>query len=161
MRFALVGLLLVTACDSSEVSATCGDKSTHIFVATEAHELRLCESGSVQRSYGVRLGKGGLGKTREGDGKVPLGAYAIRPPRPSSLYGTFIPIEYPTKEQREQGYTGSAVGVHGPHRSAMWLGRLVNVLDTTDGCVGLATDEEMSEIGAWMSRTGAARIVID
>lgn len=56
--------------------------------------------------------------------------------------------------------TGGSVGVHGPDRRVRWLGRLVNTFDTTDGCVGLATDREMDEIVAWLQRTKAGRIVL-
>jgi murein L,D-transpeptidase YafK len=150
-----------TGCAAAPDRAPCSDDSVHLFVDTAAHRLALCRAKTAEHTYDIRLGKVGLGKTREGDGKVPLGTYALAKPRASHEFGTFIAIAYPTKEQRALGYTGSAVGVHGPHFALKWLGRLVNALDTTEGCVGLATDEEMAEISAWMARTGAAKIVIE
>ncbi len=33
-----------------------------------------------------------------------------------------------------------------------WLGALVNLFDTTDGCVGIATDSEMGAIAEWLRR---------
>jgi murein L,D-transpeptidase YafK len=108
----------------------------------------------------VRLGKNGTGKTREGDGKTPLGRYAIGAARASAQYGKFMPIGYPSPEQRRQGYTGSAVGVHGPDRRLTWAGRLVNAFDTTDGCIGLATDDEMNGVAAWAAKSRVTEIVI-
>jgi murein L,D-transpeptidase YafK len=70
----------------------------------------------------LRIGHGGVGKTKAGDGKTPAGTYTLGQPRPSSKYGLFIPIGYPTVEQRKQGMTGGAVGVHGLDRRVKWLG---------------------------------------
>ncbi len=120
----------------------------------------LCD-GSSARSYRIRLGLGGTGKRREGDQKVPLGRYALSKPRVSAKYGLFIPIGYPTAEQRTQGFTGSAVGIHGPSRGLRWLGKLVNLLDTTDGCIGVATDPEMAVIADWVRQKRAATIEIE
>jgi hypothetical protein len=41
-----------------------------------------------------------------------------------------------------------------------WLGRLVNTFDSTDGCVGIATDEQMESIAAWVRRLKASQIVL-
>lgn len=151
----------LSGCNLTAAHATCEGNHAHLYVDTAAHRLLLCAQGAAEASYDVRLGKGGLGKTRAGDGKVPLGTYGLGKPRPSQLFGTFISIQYPTKEQRAQGYTGTAVGVHGPHQEWLRFARLINLFDTTDGCVGLATNEEMKEISAWVARTGAAQITIE
>jgi murein L,D-transpeptidase YafK len=127
-------------------------------VELAAHQLVLCESGKAVESFGVRLGHSGIGKTRAGDGKTPIGVYPLGHPRASKRYGTFIPIGYPTDEQRKKGFTGGSVGVHGPDRRVKWLGRLVNTFDTSDGCVGLAKDEEMERISKWLRRTKARTI---
>lgn len=135
--------------------------SAHLAVWAGEHRLYLCgAAGKLERSYSVRLASEGLGKSRAGDGKLPLGTYSLGAPRASEKYGTFIPIGYPTRDQQRRGYTGSGVGVHGPDRRVRWLGRLVNTFDTTDGCVGLATDEQMAEIAAWVRRARASRIVL-
>lgn len=104
------------------------------------------------RTFGVRLGKHGVGKRKEGDGKVPAGRYPLGAPRHSDKYGLFIPIQYPTPAQRKAGYSGGSVGVHGPHRRVKWLGRLTNLFDTTDGCVGIATDDDMKAIADWVRK---------
>jgi L,D-peptidoglycan transpeptidase YkuD (ErfK/YbiS/YcfS/YnhG family) len=147
-------------CRAAVAANPCAPGLPYLHVDTTLHRLFLCEAGDVQHEYSVRLGKGGVGKTREGDGKTPLGAYALGEPRASARYGVFIPIDYPTKAQQALGYTGSAVGLHGPRRGLQWLGDLVNALDTTEGCVGIARDQEMSEIVAWLHRTGSSWLVL-
>jgi murein L,D-transpeptidase YafK len=72
----------------------------------------------------------------------------------------FIAIGYPTDEQRAKGYTGSAVGIHGPGRKLAWLGDANNWFDTTDGCIGLASDTETKQVSDWVTRSGAARILL-
>lgn len=56
------------------------------------------------------------------------------------------------------GYTGSAVGVHGPARWVKWLGSLVNAVDSSDGCVGVARDAEIEEIASWV-RAASVRTI--
>lgn len=133
----------------------------HVVVRAEEHRLYLCaKDRTVVSTYSVRLARNGVGKTRAGDGKVPIGTYPLGRPRPSKKYGTFVPIGFPLPEQRRRGYTGGDVGIHGPDRRVRWLGRLVNTFDTTDGCVGVASDREMDEIAAWLRRMAVDRIVL-
>jgi len=132
----------------------CTAPDARVMVDLGRHMLALCEKGKTVAAFSIRFGRGGIGKTKEGDGKTPVGVYPLGDPRPSSRYGTFIPIGYPTEEQRKQGYTGSAVGVHGPARWVKWLGSLVNTFDSSDGCVGLARDSEIDTIARWVSTDG-------
>jgi murein L,D-transpeptidase YafK len=138
----------------------CEEHGIYMDVDTASHRLHLCEDHEATRSFDVRLGWGGVGKTTEGDQRTPLGEYPLGAARASMKYGTFVPIGYPTAEQKAKGFTGSAVGVHGPDRKYAWLGAFTNTLDTTDGCVGLATDEEMSEISAWLRANPARGITL-
>lgn len=131
-----------------------------ILVDTGAHRLALCEAKRVVESYSIRIGSKGVGKRSEGDSKTPLGTYPLDEPRLSAKYGTFIPVGYPTAAQRREGYTGGAVGVHGPDRRIRWAGGWVNAFDTTDGCIGIATDAEMARIAAWVRRARARQILI-
>lgn len=154
-------LLLLMACHADAEPNPCAeDPGTYIDVDTALHRLNLCAAGSSERGYPVRLGKHGVGKRVQGDGKTPLGRYPLGKPRPSSTYGTFILIGYPTARQLAEGYTGSAVGIHGPDRKITWLGKLANTFDTTDGCVGLATDAEMASISAWIKRTKPTSVIL-
>jgi len=168
MRLATSAAIATTLLMAHPLSARAGGRApcatlsaAHVAVDTAAHRLFLCGArGALERSYSVRLARDGPGKSRAGDGKVPLGVYPLGAPRRSKPFGMFIPIGYPTPEQRRRGYTGGSVGIHGPDRRVRWLGWLVNTFDTTDGCVGLAFDSEMEEISVWLRRTKARRIVL-
>jgi hypothetical protein len=155
---ALFGLPLA-ACGRDEPSP-CLEPIAHVFVDTASHELWLCDGVDANSSFDVRLGVGGTGKTRQGDRKVPLGTYSLAIPRSSPKFGTFIEIGYPTQEQRAKGYTGSAIGIHGPSRNLSWLGRINNWFDTTDGCIGLSSDAEIEHIAEWVRVKAAGRVVI-
>jgi len=100
--------------------------------------------------FKVALGRGGLDKTRQGDGRTPLGTYSLGAPRPSTRFGTFIPIGYPTPEQSARGFTGRDVGVHGPERRARWLGSLSTWIDWTAGCVATGTDDEIALVASFV-----------
>lgn len=152
---AVLQLSILSSCNAQSVSEQrnpCWSKDLSIIVATSVHTMYLCNGSSLEHAHHVRLGRGGVGKKREGDNKVPLGIYSLGSPRVSSSFGIFVPIGYPTVEQSKQGYTGSAVGIHGPHRWAKWLGRFVNTFDTTAGCVGVANDDEMKSVADWINR---------
>src|SRR5262245_24448289 len=101
MRWALLALTFLssTSCGVAAERVACADNAAYLHVDTSSHRLSACRGSAAERTYGVRLGKGGVGKTRDGDGKVPLGVYRLGMPRPSKLFGTFVPVEYPTKEQ--------------------------------------------------------------
>jgi hypothetical protein len=160
LGLALLLFALVTSGGTwpAHAESPCRSQDTRIVVELEAHQLTLCERVKAVESFGVRLGHAGIGKSRAGDGKSPIGVYSLGQPRVSKRYGMFIPVGYPTAAQRKQGFTGGAVGVHGPDRRVKWLGRLVNTFDTSDGCVGLAKDEEMERIAKWVRSAKATTI---
>ncbi len=160
IMFALVAFVFVRTAPAASDAVSCPERARVVLVESSAHVLALCEEGRTERVFSVRLGRGGLGKMREGDRKTPLGEYALGAPRRSDRFGTFVPINYPTQEQRLRGYTGSAIGVHGPNRIVRWLGVFVNALDTTDGCIGIATDAEMDVIARWIRERDAQTILI-
>lgn len=54
--------------------------------------------------------------------------------------------------------TGGSIGVHGPDRMVRWMGSLVNTFDSTSGCIGIATDDEMAKIAAWVTSASAKTI---
>ncbi len=63
-------------------------------------------------TYGPR----GLGpKTREGDARAPEGFYFVKPSQlnPWSQFHLAFNIGYPNKYERQKGWTGSAIMVHG------------------------------------------------
>ena len=142
----------------ARAAGPCAAPDARIVVDTAAHRLLLCDRDQPTATFGVRIGSGGVGKTKEGDDKTPLGVYPLAAPRKSQRYGTFIPIGYPTPEQQKRGFTGGSIGVHGPDRLVRWMGSLVNTFDSTSGCVGIATDDEMAKIAAWVKTAGARTI---
>jgi hypothetical protein len=128
-------------------SSPCPPRGTTIAVDTGSHDLWLCSDGTPEARFTVALGRGGIGKRRQGDERTPLGTYPVGEPRPSSLYGIFIPIGYPTPDQAARGWTGSAVGIHGPPRGVKYR---FTGLDWTAGCVATGTDAEAEEIAEWV-----------
>jgi murein L,D-transpeptidase YafK len=158
---ALLVLCALASCGRPAAAATsCAATDERIVVDTVKHTLVLCDKDRARATFNIRLGHGGVGKRREGDGKTPLGVYPLGEPRKSNRFGMFIPIGYPTAEERQRGYTGGDVGVHGPHRWLRWLGSLVNTFDSSDGCIGLATDAEMGQVGDWVRQSHAQTIEI-
>ena len=146
---------------SAPTGPRCPAASAVVLVETGQRRLWTCENGRATADYAVALGSGGVGKTRQGDAKVPLGDYALGTPRGSSQFHKFIPIGYPTAEQRRQGYTGSAVGVHGPARGWENLPSAANTaVDWTLGCIAVGSDDEIRRIAAWVNTRRVTRIVI-
>jgi hypothetical protein len=160
LEILFLSLLIAPTVAHASVSDACAHAPIG-WVATSEHRLYTCEAKAIVRWYDVRLGRHGTGKTQAGDGKTPLGTYPLGSPRVSKKYGTFIPVGYPTTEQSRRGFSGGAIGIHGPLRSVRWLGHAVNWLDTSDGCIGLATDDEMSTLSEWVRSRRARTIVIE
>jgi len=142
-------------------AAPCRPGETAVVVDTTEHRLTLCEGGQAGESFPVALGSGGVDKRRTGDSKTPLGVYPLGAPRASQDYHLFVPVAYPTAAQARLGYTGSAIGVHGPpRRFAGVLAVLVPVPlpDWTAGCIAVRTDEEIERIAAWLRSRSAPHI---
>lgn len=150
MRVAALAIVLV---GTSSVPAR-GDvcKDTSIVVDTATRVMTLCERGAAVATFPVAIGQNGVGKEKEGDKKTPLGTYTLGKPRPSKDYGTFIPIGFPTADQKKRGITGGAIGIHGPDRRLRALGSLAVALGWTYGCVAVASDAEMMSISRWIGR---------
>jgi murein L,D-transpeptidase YafK len=121
-----------------------------IVVATTSRTLSLCEDGKVRARYRVAIGSGGVGKTRQGDRRTPIGLYPLGAPRRSNNYGVFVPVGYPTQAQARAGFTGDGVGVHGPPRELASAGVLNVAADWTAGCVAVSSDREIGEIAGWV-----------
>jgi murein L,D-transpeptidase YafK len=146
----------------SAAEPTCIDRSVHVVVDTESTTMALCKDGKPDKTYTVNIGAGGTGKTQQGDRKTPLGTYALSPPRASTKGFTwFVPVGYPTAAQKKQGFTGSAIGVHGPPD---WMPQAI--IDVafftpwTDGCIMVRTTAEIEEVRAWALEHRPKTIVI-
>lgn len=157
MRLATITLVVVATSAISAASAladdavACDAGTTAIVVDTKRRVLTLCERGKATASFPVAIGASGAGKEKEGDDKTPLGTYTLGAPRRSRAYGTFIPIGFPTAEQKKRGVTGGAIGIHGPDRRLRALGRIAVAVGWTRGCVAVSSDVEMRSISRWVS----------
>lgn len=147
----------------------CAGGVTGLVVDADAQRMTLCDAGRAVDGMRVRLGWNGIDKRAEGDRRTPTGEYGLGDPRPSqSGFGTFIPVAYPTAEQVAQGYTGSAIGVHGPHRlmRPVFGSTLVQWAmqawrpNSTLGCIAVDTDAEMARVAAFVEAQTAPLIVI-
>jgi murein L,D-transpeptidase YafK len=147
-------LLLLTS--RSPPAGPCRAGETGVLIRVSSHALDLCQDGRSVGSHRVALGAGGTGKRVQGDSKTPLGLYPLGAPRPSLSFGTFVPVGYPTPTQQKLGFTGSAVGIHGPPRGGG--GPLSTAIDWTAGCIAVGTDAEIQSISAWI-RTRRVRAV--
>jgi hypothetical protein len=138
----------------------CPAAETLVLVDTQARLMSLCRDGQPEYVYRVAIGRGGAGKQREGDGRTPVGRYLLAEARASRRYHLFLPVGYPTAEQARGGYTGSAIGVHGPHVGFAWLGAATVWRDWTLGCVALGTWGQIGEVASWVSRNQVRTIVL-
>lgn len=119
-------------------------------VVTRTHELLLCTDGAPEAHFTVSLGRGGVDKRQQGDARTPLGTYPLGDPRPSRRFGTFIPIGYPTPEQTASGFTGGAVGIHGPPRGWEVLDYATTAVDWTLGCIATGSDADVAAIAEFV-----------
>jgi hypothetical protein len=136
---------------SAAEAPACAAGETGVVVLARAHVLALCDDGKEQRRWKVALGSGGLDKRVQGDARTPLGRYPLGKPRPSSSFHTFIPVAYPTPAQAKAGFTGSAVGIHGPPRAFRLMGAATVETDWTLGCIALPSDADVDAVGAFVS----------
>lgn len=124
-----------------------------IVVDKRAHRMRLLRHGVVVKTYQVALGRGGMGnKSRQGDNRVPEGAYRIAGRNPHSAFHLSLHIGYPTQEQARAAAAvgidpGGDVMIHGLRRGLGWLGPWQSRIDWTRGCIAV-TDGEIEEIWA-------------
>ena len=146
-----VGLVLAWGSARSTPRVACPDTTT-VIVSTRDHRLVLCEASKTVATFPIALGRGGVGKRAEGDKKTPLGLCELGDPRPSARFGRFIPIGYPTPEQRKQGLTGTDVGIHGPDRRIRWVGAVSTWVDWTSGCVAVARDRDIEAIASFVRK---------
>jgi murein L,D-transpeptidase YafK len=148
--------LLLIALLPRPAPGPCLPSETAVVVVAARNRLFLCERGRTVADHRVALGAGGLGKRRAGDGKTPLGRYRLGPPRPSSSFGIFVPVGYPTRPQLAQGFSGSAIGIHGPPLTVP-LGAWRN---WTAGCIALGRHAEIDAVAAWIRRRRVSEIRI-
>ncbi len=141
-------------------SDPCDRYPSTLLIDTSSHTMWVCLDGKARSNFHVSLGRGGIKKRTEGDDKTPLGGYRLGYPRTSSKYCFFIPIVYPNDMQKSKGFSGGDVGIHGPHRELLWLGKYSTEADWTRGCIALGTDEEILELVNWVTNENINTVVI-
>ena len=146
-------LLSSSPSSSSPSSSACRDAETAVVVVTRVRQMYLCNDGQIERAFTVALGSGGVGKQRQGDGRTPLGRYGLGSPRASHGFHIFVPVQYPTPAQARMGFTGSAIGIHGPPRGWTLADMAALVMrDWTIGCIAVETDEDIETVAAWIRK---------
>lgn len=139
----------------------CTGLGTLLIADTDTQILYLCKDGKSVGDFDFAKGWNGVQKRKEGDERTPLGVYKVKAPRISNDgFYKFIHIGYPTPQQKKNGYTGSNVGIHGPHRLARWLGRLNTYVNWTNGCLAVASDREMDEISRFVEENKVEKLAV-
>ena len=141
----IAGFFSITSPDQ-ELSKTICKKydMNHIEYDSKHNQLSICVKKKPIQSFRASHGSMGMGKKKRGDRKTPVGLYTIQKPRKSSsVWRTFIHIDYPTKSQKKKGYTGSTVGLHGPHKFFPYLNDKVNF---GAGCIVVSKNSDIDAI---------------
>jgi hypothetical protein len=136
----------------------CLGRTAEFVVHGGSKRMWLCEGGQAVESFRVGVGRGGLGKRVQGDNKTPLGEYSLGAPHASERFHLFIPVGYPTAEQRRQGFSGADVGIHGPVTWIRWLPGGGTWVNRTRGCIEVGSAETVERVAAWV-RSGRVRKV--
>ncbi|MCJ2082528.1 murein L,D-transpeptidase family protein [Methylobacterium sp. J-090] len=129
------------------------ERADRILVEKAARRLTLLREGRVLATYPVSLGFSPIGqKAREGDGRTPEGIYAIAYRNPRSVAHLSLKVSYPTPEQAAEAAAegrepGGDIMIHGVFNGFSWVGPLHQLVDWTNGCVGV-TNAEMEAIYA-------------
>ena len=128
--------LIEKACDftlETEQHALVVDKS--------AYTIAVYKAGAIVASYPVELGQDPVNpKKRQGDGRTPEGMYRIAWRRDigQTTFHRALLLDYPNESDKDQGYTGSLVEIHG-HGAGLRPGK--GGYNWTDGCIALSNDD--------------------
>ena len=96
------------------------DQPIYLRIIKETNTLQIWvrarKEYTLFKSYDICFFSGGLGtKKLDGDEKSPEGYYTIKPNQlnPNSAYHLSMNIGYPNQLERQLGYTGDAIMIHG------------------------------------------------
>lgn len=126
-------------------------KATRIHVSKSARIMEVFTGDARIAAYSVAIGFGGTGpKTREGDGRTPVGTYHVVKHMPSHLR-LFMLLDYPNADDRARfdaakasgaipasATIGGDVGIHG---EPPWSKPFNKSIYTSHGCVVLEDAE--------------------
>lgn len=135
---------------SSLATDVCKSKTNELVYFGKTNVLVACESEKPQFAMRVVIGSEGLGKSREGNRKSPVGTYWLGYPRHSELFGIFIPVGYPNLANIAQGFTGSDIGIHGPARPLACHPDLTLLKNWTAGCLAVGRDSQTIALSEWL-----------
>jgi len=138
----------------------CKGLDTALIVDTSSHTMWMCQKSDAIAEFRVAIGQCGVEKRGKGDKKTPRGEFDLGIPRPSGKFRLFIPIGYPNAEQSSKGYSGGNIGIHGPHRGSLWLGKDSSKVDWTHGCIAVGTDEDILTVAQWVKDQGVKKVII-
>lgn len=135
----------LSACTFSPTSNQQIGKVNRLEVHKSSRRMHAFLDNGKRQSFDVSLGFSPVGhKSREGDGKTPVGSYVIDRKNPQSQFHLSLGISYPNEEDvrsaRSRGVDpGGDIFIHGqPNRSRDRQKRG----DWTYGCIAV-TNEEM------------------
>lgn len=143
-------LTVLDEAQNPDLESYCLGRDKTIVYSPTTQALIACRKNQVDWTAKAAIGSKGLGKRKEGDRKTPVGVYWLGYPRRSALYGIFIPVGYPNKAEIRLGYTGSAIGIHGPMRPFTCLPQRALEKNWTAGCLAVARDEQILNISNWV-----------
>lgn len=145
--------------DTSDLNVCQDYDFSYIYYSTNTNSIHICVEGESIDTFKASHGSNGVGKTKKGDRKTPEGLYTIQKPRPSSSkWRTFIHINYPTDSQKEQGYTGGSVGLHGPNQYFPFANDLVNY---GAGCIVVSDNKSIDLITNYVENFMIGHIYIE
>jgi hypothetical protein len=137
----------------------CLGRGASLVVDLDNRILFTCLGNAPLSAYPVSIGSNTFPKQKSGDEKTPVGSYELSTPRESyEGFNIFIPVGYPTQSQIDRGFTGGAIGVHGPPREAKCDGLLNAVDNWTDGCIALPSDPAIEAVANFVRKNPTAKI---
>jgi murein L,D-transpeptidase YafK len=135
----------------SRLPAPAAEQATEVVVLKSERRLILRRGDAEIAAYAISLGFTPEGhKRREGDGRTPEGRYVIDWRNPASAYHLSLHISYPNAADeaaaRTDGHApGGMIMIHGLPNGKAWVGEGHRLIDWTDGCIAV-TSEEIEEI---------------
>lgn len=138
----------------------CKSRSQELLVLSSSNSLVACATGKAEFAMKVSIGSNKIGKTKNGNRKSPLGTYWLGCPRHSELFGIFIPVGYPNMSNIASGFTGNAIGIHGPMRALNCHPTISLAKNWTAGCLAVSRDSQIIKLSEWIFAHWPVKITI-
>lgn len=143
------------------VALELAESNKHLIIADlDQHRVYLLENGERQRivlQMYATIGKNGIGKQKQDDGKTPLGVYTIvnhlLDENLPELYGSgAFPVDYPNSWDKLHLRTGYGIWLHGIPRD-----KFSRAPRSSEGCVAVR-NEDLNSLSAFID-VGTTRAV--